>query len=498
MHGIPAGPAPMTGHMLIGGELVESKDGAWLESINPADETSLGRVPLGSVADVAAAVEAAEKAQPAWAALTNAHRADYIHKLGDAILARGEEIARLESLDTGNTIGPMRRDVRTAVERMRFAAGLAYEIKGETIPSTPGNIHMTIRQPYGVIGRIIPFNHPIGFAASRIAPAIVSGNCMVIKPSEQSPLSASILGEICRDILPPGVVNIVTGGRETGEALVRHKRVKRIAFIGSPASGMAIQKAAAETAVKHVTLELGGKNPLIAFEDADIDKVAGCAVGGMNFGWQGQSCGSMSRILLHESLHDAVVERILERVRKIKVGHPLDPATMMGPINSKAQHAKVLSYIDLGHRGGAKLLHGGGMPAGEEFRRGFWVEPTVFGNVTMAMRLAQEEVFGPVMSILKFRTEAEAVEMANAIELGLTAAVWTNDINRALRVAQNVQAGYVWVNGVGQHYRGVPYGGFKNSGVGREEGISELLSYTEEKVINIILGGGAYNPAAAV
>jgi betaine-aldehyde dehydrogenase len=496
MHGTNASGAYMTGRMLIGGELVESKDGGWLESINPADETALGRVPMGTVADMNAAVEAAEKAQPAWAALAMSVRAEYIHKLGDALIARQEEIARIESLDTGNTLGPMKRDVRTAVERMRFAAGLAYEIKGETVPATPGNIHMTIRQPYGVIGRIIPFNHPIGFAASRIAPAIISGNAIVVKPSEQSPLSASILGEICKAILPPGVVNIVTGGRETGEALVRHPRVKRIAFIGQPASGMAIQKAAAETSVKYVTLELGGKNPLLAFPDADPDKVAACAVGGMNFGWQGQSCGSMSRILLHESIHDAVTEKILERVRKIKVGHPLDPATNMGPINNKQQYQKVLAYIALGREGGAKLLHGGGVPQGDEFKRGFWVEPTVFGNVDMSMRLAKEEVFGPVMSILKFKTETEAVEMANAIDLGLTAAVWTNDIGRALRVAQNVQAGYVWVNGVGQHYRGVPYGGFKNSGIGREEGLSELLSYTEEKVINIVLNDTGYNPAA--
>ena len=496
MHGTNASGVYMTGRMLIGGELVESRDGGWLESINPADETQLGRVPMGTVADMNAAVEAAEKAQPAWAALSMGQRADYIHKLGDALMTRQDEIARIESLDTGNTLGPMKRDVRTAVERMRFAAGLAYEIKGETVPATPGNIHMTIRQPYGVIGRIIPFNHPIGFAASRIAPAIISGNAIVVKPSEQSPLSASILGEICKAILPPGVVNIVTGGRETGETLVRHPRVKRIAFIGQPSSGMAIQKAAAETAVKYVTLELGGKNPLIAFPDADLEKVAACAVGGMNFGWQGQSCGSMSRILLHESIQDVVREKILERVRKIKVGHPLDPGTNMGPINNKQQYQKVLSYIELGKREGAKLLHGGGIPKGDAFSRGYWVEPTVFGDVTMAMRLAKEEVFGPVMSILKFKTESEAVEMANAIDLGLTAAVWTNDINRAMKVAQAVQAGYIWINGVGQHYRGVPYGGFKNSGIGREEGLSELLSYTEEKVINIVIGGADYNPAA--
>ena len=486
----------MTGLMLIDGKMVESEGGAWLESINPADESPLGRVPLGSPADMKAAVTAAQKAFPAWAALTMADRAGYIRKLADAILARTDEFAKLESLDTGNTMGPMKRDVVVAVDRMRFAAGLAYEIKGETIPSTAGNIHLTLRVPYGVTGRIIPFNHPIGFAASRIAPAIIVGNTLVIKPSEQSPLSSSILGELCAEILPPGVVNIVTGGRDTGEALVRDPRVKRIAFIGSVPAGMAIQKAAGETAVKHVSLELGGKNPLVAFEDADPDKVAANAVGGMNFGWQGQSCGSMSRILLHESLYDSVTERILARVKKIKVGHPLDPETKMGPINSKGQYDKVLTYIELGKKEGAKLLTGGRIPQGDAFKRGFWVEPTVFGDVDMSMRIAREEIFGPVMSILRFRTEEEAVAMANDVDYGLTAAVWTNDIGRALRVSQAINAGYIWVNGVGQHFRGVPYGGMKNSGTGREEGLSEILSYTEEKVINLMIGGGEYKPSA--
>ena len=477
-----------TGKMLIDGKLVESVDGGWLESINPADESALGRVPMGSAADMQLAVAAAERAQPAWAALSMDKRAAYVNKLADAILARTEDFARIESLDTGNTIGPMRNDVTTAVERMRFSAGLAFEIKGETVPATPGAIHLTLRVPYGVVGRIIPFNHPIGFAASRIAPAIISGNTMVIKPSEQSPLSASILGELCAAVLPPGVVNIVTGGRETGETLVRHPKVKRIAFIGSAASGMAIQKAAAETSVKYVTLELGGKNPLVAFPDADLDRVAAASVGGMNFGWQGQSCGSMSRIVLHESIYDAVVEKILARVAKIKVGHPLDPASNMGPINNKGQYNKVLSYIDIGRNEGAKLLTGGSLMKGEEFRKGYWVEPTVFGDVTTSMRIAREEIFGPVMSIMKFKTEAEAIEIANSIDLGLTAAVWTQDIMRALRVSQAIDAGYVWVNGVGTHFRGVPYGGFKNSGIGREEGLGELLSYTEEKVINLCTG----------
>jgi betaine-aldehyde dehydrogenase len=475
-----------TGLMLIDGRLVESIDGGWLESINPADEVALGRVPLGSASDMRLAISAAKRAQPTWASLSIEQRAAYVLELAEAILAKSEDFAHIESLDTGNTIGLMRSDVANAVDRMRFVTGLAYEIKGETFPGKPGNIHLTLRIPYGVVGRIIPFNHPIGFAASRIAPAIITGNTLVIKPSEQSPLSASLLGELCASILPAGVVNIVTGGRETGEALVRDPRVKRIAFIGSSASGMAIQKAAAETTVKHITLELGGKNPLVAFGDADVDKVAAAAVGGMNFGWQGQSCGSMSRILLHDSIYNAVSERILERVRKIKMGHPLDPLTTMGPINSKAQYEKVRRYIALGKEEGAKIIIGGSIPKGDLFQSGFWIEPTVFGDVTMSMRVAKEEIFGPVMSLLKFSTEEEAIMLANDIDLGLTAAVWTHDISRALRVAQRIDAGYIWINGVGTHFRGVPYGGFKNSGIGREEGLGELLSYTEEKAINLI------------
>jgi betaine-aldehyde dehydrogenase len=477
-----------SGKMLIGGKLVESIDGKWLDSINPADETKLGRVPLGSARDMDMAVEAAVQAFPAWVGLSMAKRAEYVHALADAILVKKEEFANIESLDTGNTIGPMRNDVTTAVSRMKFAAGLAFEIKGETIPASPGNIHMTLRVPYGVVGRIIRVNHPIGFAASRIAPAIITGNTIVIKPSEQSPLSAAILAELCAAHLPPGVVNIVTGGRDTGEALVRNPKVKRIAFIGSAASGMAIQKAAAETAVKHVSLELGGKNPLVAFPDADLDRVAAASVVGMNFGWQGQSCGSMSRILLHGDIYDTVLSKILEQVRKFKIGHPLDSDSTMGPINNKAQYEKVLRYIESGKDEGAKLLLGGGRPDGDEFKKGYWIEPTVFGDVEPNMRIAREEIFGPVMSIMRFATEAEAIEKANAIDLGLTGAVWTQDIMRALRVAQSIQAGYIWVNGVGTHFTGVPYGGLKNSGVGREEGLGELLSYTEEKVINLCNG----------
>lgn len=474
------------GRMLIGGEFVESEGGGWLETIDPKDESLIGRVPESTEADVSRAVDAALAAQKSWAALDAQDRVDYLNRLGDAILARKDEIARLETIDTGNTIGKMIADVEKSVERIRLAAGLAFELKGETIPSTANGLHFTLRQPYGVVARIIPFNHPFGFAASRLASAIVPGNTIVIKPCETSPLSACILGEIVNEILPPGVVNIVTGGPGTGDALVRHPKVKRIAFIGHAATGMKIQQSAAEVAVKHVTLELGGKNPMIIFPDADLDAASAAAVRGMNFAWQGQSCGSTSRLMLHEDIYDTVLPRVLERIGEMVAGDPLDPASSMGPMNSKMQYDKTMRYIEIAKEDGATLAAGGKRPEGAAFEKGFWVEPTVFTDVTMDMRIAKEEVFGPILSVLKWRDEDEVLEMANAIDLGLTASLWTRDLNRAMRFIREVEAGYVWVNGCGTHFRNVPHGGFKNSGTGREEGIDELLSYTEVKAVNIV------------
>ncbi len=476
------------GRMLIGGEFVESLGGGWRDTINPATEALIGRVPEGNADDVAAAVKAAEAVQPAWAALDMQTRAEYLNRLGDAIAERAEEIARLEAMDTGNTIGKMVADVEKSVERIRLAAGLGLELKGETIPATASGLHFTLRVPYGIVGRIIPFNHPFGFAASRLASAIIPGNAIIIKPCETSPLSACVLGEIVNEILPPGVVSIVTGGPETGDAIVRHPKIKRIAFIGSAATGMAIQRAAAEVAVKNVSLELGGKNPMIICPDADLEKAGAAAVRGMNFAWQGQSCGSTSRLMLHEDVYDTVLPMVLERIGKMRAGDPLDPKSSMGPMNSKAQYDKTMAYIEIAKAEGATLVAGGRRPEGPEFAKGFWVEPTVFTDVTMDMRIAREEVFGPVLSVLKWRDIDQVIEMANAVDYGLTASIWTRDLDLALKLVRSIEAGYVWVNGTGTHFRNVPHGGFKNSGTGREEGLDELLSYTEVKAVNILTG----------
>lgn len=474
--------------MLIGGELVESAGRNWIESLNPATEEVIGYVPAGNSADIDRAAAAAMAAYPAWNAMGVEGRAKLLRQLGRRLDERAEEILRVEVADTGNTVSSLEGDVAAAIWSLDYYAGLGYEIKGETIPASPGNIHMTLREPYGVVGRIVPFNHPIMFAVARTAAALMSGNAVVVKPPESSSLSATIYAEICRDVLPPGVMNIVTGlGRHAGDAIARHPDIRRIAFIGSPTTGRLIQKSAADVCVKHVTLELGGKNPLIVFPDADIESAKEAAIRGMNFAWQGQSCGSTSRLMVHESIYDEFLADVIERVKAIRVGAPTLKTSQMGPINSKSQYDKVLGFVDIAKADGARLVTGGKRPQGSEYERGYWIEPTVFADVTPAMRIAKEEVFGPILSVMRWRDVTEVIALANSVEYGLTASIWTKDINAAMSMAQRLETGYVWINGVGAHYKGVPYGGYKNSGVGREESVEELFSYTQTKAINILL-----------
>jgi betaine-aldehyde dehydrogenase len=481
-------PAIADRRMLIGGELVESSSGEWIESTSPATEEFIGRVPAGTAADVADAVDAAKAAFPAWADLAPAERTEYLRELASRLRERKDEILHIEVVDTGNTIRKMSADVDRGADSLDYYAGLVLEAKGETIPATSGNLHFSLREPYGVVGRIIPFNHPVQFAASKLAAPLAAGNAVVLKPSEQSPLSALVLAELCQEVLPPGVVNIVTGlGAVAGDALVRHPDVKRLAFTGSVPTGLAIQRAAAESAVKELTLELGGKNPMIVFPDADLNRAVVAAVNGMNFAWSGQSCGSTSRLFLHDSIYDNCLERVCELVANLRMGDPLDPDSDMGPVNSKGQFARDLHYVEVAHEDGAKLVTGGERPAGEPFTRGYWLQPTVFADVTPAMRIFQEEVFGPVLSVIRWHDIDDVIRMANSVEYGLTAAVWTRDLTNALQTARRVQAGYVWINGGSAHFLGTSFGGKKNSGIGREEGTDELLSYTELKTIHVML-----------
>ena len=477
------------GRMLIDGELTLGDGGAcgqWIDSHDPATLEPTGRVPAATARDIDRAVRSAAKAQIAWAARSVWERAAALRALATAIRARGPEILVLEARDTGNTIGKLQADVQIAAGYLEYFAGLASELKGETIPATASGLHLTLREPFGVVARIVPFNHPFMFAAAHLAAPLMAGNAVVVKTPETSPLTGSILAELCHATLPPGLVNIVHGfGMPAGDALIRHPLVRRIGFTGSVATGLAIQRAAAESGVKHVTLELGGKNPFIIFPDADLDRVVEMAIAGMNFSWAGQSCGSTSRLLLHESVHDLVVERVAARMKSLRLGSPLDAASEMGPVNSARHRERIMALIDSARREGARLVTGGGRPVGEGFAKGYWIEPTLFADVTPAMRIAREEAFGPVVCAQRFTSEEEAIAIANGTDFGLTAAVWTRDLPRALRMVRAVQAGTVWINTAGQHFVGTPFGGWKDSGLGGEECLDELLSYSQVKAVHV-------------
>jgi betaine-aldehyde dehydrogenase len=343
-----------------------------------------------------------------------------------------------------------------------------------------------VREPRGVVGRIIPFNHPFMFCAGKSGAPLATGNTVVMKPPEQAPLSSLRLAELIGGILPPGVLNIVPGGREAGATLSAHPGVAMIALVGSVPTGRAVMKAAADT-LKPVMLELGGKNALIAYPDADPDDVAGGVVGGMNFTWCGQSCGSTSRAFIHEKIYDAVLAKVKTKIAHFKPGIATDRATTMGSIISKTQYERILGFIESGKQEGARLFHGGGKPTDPALANGFFIEPTVFADVQPNMRIGREEIFGPVLSIFKWSDEGKMLEQVNAVEYGLTASIWTDDLSTAHRTAAAVQAGFVWINEVSKHFLGAPFGGYKQSGIGREECMEEMLAYTQEKNIHVRL-----------
>lgn len=468
--------------LLIGGSLV-SGDAATTTTIDPSTGQVLAEVPDASDGQVDGAVAAALASQTGWRRTDLRERAALVRHIATTVEEYGDELCTLDAVDAGIPLNSMGNEVRMAVELVSLFADHTLALAGETLPLSNDHLHFTHREPFGVVGRIIPFNHPMLFAASKIAAPLVAGNTVVLKPSDDTPLSALRLGELFAEFMPPGVINVISGGGpNVGQRLVAHPDVRRIAFTGSVPTGLAVQRtAAASGKVKNVSLELGGKNALIVLPDADLEAASEGAVLGMNFTWQGQSCGSTSRLLVHEAIADEVVAGVLAKLSKIVVGPALDPGTTMGPLVSERHRNRVLGLIESGRREGARLVSGGGVPD----LPGWYVEPTLFGSVLPRHTIAREEIFGPVLSVMTFKDEAEAVALANAVEYGLTASVWTRDLDRALRMAAELESGYVWINEAGPHYWGAPFGGTKDSGVGREESLDELVSYTAPKSVHI-------------
>ena len=483
--------------MYIDGKYVDSASGKWFDSYNPYSGEPWAQIAQGSAEDVDRAVRVAHKAytEGPWSQLTATQRGLLLHKLGDLVARDARKLAEIEVRDNGKLIAEMQGQLNYIPQWYYYFGGLADKIQGTVPPiDKPGYFNFTRHEPLGVVAAITPWNSPLLLVAYKLAPALAAGNTVVIKPSEFTSASTLEFVKLFEEAgFPPGVVNVVTGfGKDVGSPLVEHPLVKKITFTGSDATGRAINELAAKT-FKRVSLELGGKSPNIVFADANLDDAANGAVSGI-FAATGQSCIAGSRLLLQESIHDAFLEKLLAIAKTARMGDPMSPDTQIGPVTTRPQFEKVLGYIDIAKKEGAKLLLGGGPATRAECGKGWFVEPTVFADVNNKMRIAQEEVFGPVLSVIKFKDEDEALAIANDVRFGLGAGVWTSDIGRAFRMSQRIQAGTVWVN----TYRAVsfmaPFGGFKDSGFGRENGIDAIRDYLQVKSVWINTGAATGNP----
>jgi len=482
----PPLPCAIRRDAYYGGAWHPPASGRRVETLDPSTGRALGRVMLADAADVDAAVAAARTGFEAWRDVAPQERAKVLGEMARVVREHAVELATIDEANCGNPVREMTSDARVAAAQLDFFAGLVTEMKGASIPMGPDVVNFSVRQPLGVVARIVPFNHPFMFAAGKSAAPLAAGNAVIVKPPDQAPLSALRLAELIGGLLPPGAFNVLPGDRTAGAALAAHRDVAMVAIIGSVPAGRAVMRAASDT-VKPLMLELGGKNALIAYPDADPDAVAAAIVAGMNFTWCGQSCGSTSRAFVHDAIHDAVVERVCARAAAFAPGIATDPATTMGAIISDTQLARVMDYIESGRREGARLAFGGTRPADPALAGGYFVLPAVFVDVTPAMRIAREEIFGPVLSILRWSDHQAMLAAVNAVDYGLTCAIWTNDISTAHRTAMRVNAGYVWINEVGKHFLGAPFGGVRQSGFGREECLDELLRFTQEKNVHVRL-----------
>ncbi len=483
--------------MYINGKFVDPSSDDYFLTENPYTGEPWAEVPRGNADDVEMAVKAAHTAfvQGEWSCLTPTQRGALLRRLGDLIARDAEKLAATEVRDNGKLLAEMRGQVNYIPQWFYYYGGLADKIEGTVIPlDKPGYFNFTRKEPVGVVAVITPWNSPLLLTSWKIAPALAAGCTVVIKPSEFTSASILELAALVTEAgFPPGVINVVTGfGNELGNALVQHPRVNKISFTGSDRTGRAINVAAAEQ-FKHVSLELGGKSPNIVFADAKIDEAVNGAIGGI-FAATGQTCIAGSRLLVEESVHDNFMEKLLDLAKTARMGDPMDPATQVGPVTTRPQYDKVLSYIDIARQEGAQLALGGKPGSQPACGKGLFVEPTIFTGVNNGMRIAQEEVFGPVLSVIKFKDEEEAVSIANDSCYGLGAGVWTSDIGRALRVSAKIQSGTVWVN----TYRAVsfmsPFGGYKHSGLGRENGIGAVEEYLQVKSVWINSGAPNGNP----
>jgi aldehyde dehydrogenase (NAD+) len=471
----------MRKRLLIDGQHVEPLSGRFLDILNPATGEVIAIAAEADASDIDRAVRAARKAfEGAWGTMRAADRGLILNRLAQLLEDHAEELVELESLDAGKPISAVRRqDLPAAIDTLRYYAGWADKINGQVIPARHDALTYTMREPIGVVGAIVPWNFPLMIGMWKIAPALACGCTVVLKPAEITPLSALRIGELALEAgLPPGTLNIVPGlGKTAGRALVDHPDVDKITFTGSPAVGRGILAGAAGN-LKRVTLELGGKSANVIFEDADLDAATKAAASGIFFN-SGQVCSAGSRVLAHDSVYDEVVERMTARAKAIRVGDPRQPGTTMGPVVSEIQMKRVLDYVDIGVKEGASLA-AGGMRIGD---RGYFVEPTVFADVEHEMRISQEEIFGPVVSVIRFSDEADAIRKANGTKYSLAAGVWSRDIGRVQRFAKKAKAGTVWINTYGYTDVRLPWGGSRDSGFGREHGDAALENFTEPKAV---------------
>ncbi|MCA2012995.1 5-carboxymethyl-2-hydroxymuconate semialdehyde dehydrogenase [Cereibacter sphaeroides] len=468
---------------LINGQDVPGSGGSF-ETRSPVDDSLICAVSRSTAADVDAAAKAAKAAFPAWAAMDGTKRKAILHRIADLIVERAEEIALCECWDTGQAWRFMSKAALRGAENFRFFADQAPGARDGQTLHAPGQLNVTSRHPIGPVGVITPWNTPFMLSTWKIAPALAAGCTVVHKPAEFSPLTARLLSEICRDAgLPDGVLNLVNGfGEDAGKALTEHPDIKAIAFVGESKTGSMIMKQGADT-LKRVHFELGGKNPVIVFEDAEIERALDAVVF-MIYSLNGERCTSSSRLLVHDSIADDFHAKLEARVLNLKVGHPLDPATEIGPLIHKVHYDKVMSYVEIGKSEGA-TCRAGGARVGEE---GWFVRPTLFTDATPDMRIAQEEVFGPFLTSIRFKDDAEALSIANNVAYGLTGYLWTNDLTRALNFSDKLEAGMIWVNSENVRHLPTPFGGVKASGVGRDGGDWSFDFYMETKNTSFALG----------